>query len=336
MKLKAEKQKFEKGERTMKLKCLGTVIWAVILALTFVGNAGAAFPEKAITVIVGAAPGGSTDMTARMLAKRLTEILKVPVVVENKVGAGGFIAGSAVHQAPPDGYMVGVYASSAFNLAHFLRKPPYDIFKKTPIMSYGIYPFTLAVKADSPLKTFNDFMDYVKKNPGQASLSTSNPDSMENLPIWMLEEKLGVKMKLVPYQGGAPAVAAVLGGHATAFTGVAEAIPHIRDGSMRGLATFLNERMPGLPDIPTLKELGHDIVVESRLAVYGPPAIPPAIVKTLQDAFHKAMDSPDFLKVAKSFEVTVSFQDSVQIDKYHRDLAAMTKPILIKLGKIKE
>lgn len=319
----------------MKLTASAAVFCAVVAALTLAGEAGAAFPEKAITVIVGAPPGGSTDMTSRMLAKRLTEILKVPVLVENKVGAGGFVAGTAVHTAAPDGYTMGVYASSSFNLAHFLRKPPYDIFTKTPIMSYGIYPFTFAVKADSPWKTFKDFLDHVKKNPGQVSLATSNPDSMENLPIWMLEDKLGVKMKLVPYQGGAPAVAAVLGGHADAFTGVGEAIPHIRDGSLRGLATYLGQRMPGLPDLPTLMELGYDVVVESRLALYGPPGMSKEVVKALEEAFHKAMDDPDFLKVAKSFEVTPSFLNGPQLDKYHRDLAAKTKPILVKLGKIK-
>jgi tripartite-type tricarboxylate transporter receptor subunit TctC len=320
----------------MRRRFLGCLIIAVLLATGFFVNAEAAFPDKTITILIAAAPGGSTDLTARMLAKSLTEILKVPVVVENKVGGGGFIAGSALYNAPPDGYTLTVFYSSAFNLAHFLRNPPYDIFKDTPIMSYGIYPFTLAVKADSPYKTFQDFIDYAKAHPGKVSLSTSNPDSMENLPIWMLEEELGLKMKLVPYEGGAPAVAAVLGGHADAFTGVAEAIPHIRDGSMRGLATYLSVRMPGMPDVPTLKELGYNVVVESRLSVYGPPGIPENIVKILEDAFHKAMDGSDFLKICKSFEVTPSFMGGPAVAKYHRDLAAKTKPILIKLGKIKE
>ena len=325
-----------KGGSGMRTRFFGWLIIGAILAMSFVVKAEAAFPDKTITILIAAAPGGSTDLTARMLAKSLTEILKVPVVVENKTGGGGFIAGSALYNAAPDGYTLTVFYSSAFNLAHFLRNPPYDIFKDTPIMSYGIYPFTLAVKADSPWKTFKDFIGYAKANPGKVSLSTSNPDSMENLPIWMLEEELGLKMKLVPYEGGAPAVAAVLGGHADAFTGVAEAIPHIRDGSMRGLATYLSVRMPGLPDVPTLKELGYNVVVESRLSVYGPPGVPKETVKILQDACHKAMESPDFLKVCKSFEVTPSFMDSATIDKYHRDLAAKTKPVLIKLGKIKE
>jgi len=167
-------------------------------------------------------------------------------------------------------------------------------------------------------------------------LATSNPTSMENLPIWMLEEKLGLRMKLVPYDGGAPAVAAVLGGHAHAFTGVAEAIPHIRDGSMRGLATYLSARMPGLPDVPTLKELGYNVVVESRLAVLGPPGVPKETVKIIQDAFKKAMESPDFVKICQGFEVTRSYMDGATMDKYHRELAAQTEKILVKIGKLKK
>ena len=320
----------------MKIRNIGLLLFVVVLVMGFGTTAGAAsFPKKTITIIMSAAAGGSTDMTGRMLAKRMTEILGHPVLVENKSGAGGFIAGNALAAAKPDGYYIGVVVSSAFNMAHFVRNPPYDIHKFTPIMSYGIYPFTFAVKADAPWKTFKDFIEYAKAHPNEVTLSTSSPDSMENLPIWMLEGQLGLKMKLVSYEGGAPACAAVLGGHATAFTGVGEAIPFIRDGSMRGLATYLGQRMPGLPDIPTLKELGYDIVVESRLSVYGPPGIPKDVVKILQDTLHKAMDNEDFKKICRNFEVTPSYLDATQIEKYHSDLAAKTKPILIKLGKIK-
>jgi tripartite-type tricarboxylate transporter receptor subunit TctC len=320
----------------MKIRNIGLLLFVMVLAVGFGTAAGAAsFPTKTITITMPAAAGGSTDMTGRMLAKRMTEILGQPVVVENKAGAGGFLVGNAIAAAKPDGYYIGIEPSSAFNMAHFLRNPPFDIHKFTPIMSYGIYPFTFAVKTDAPWKTFKEFIEYAKTHPNEVTLATSNPDSMENLPIWMLEGLLGLKIKLVSYEGGAPACAAVLGGHATAFTGVGEAIPFIRDGSMRGLATYLGERMSSLPDIPTLKELGYDVVVESRLSVYGPPEMPKDVVKILQDAFHKAMDNEDFRKICKSFEVTPSYLDSAQVEKYHTDLAAKTKPILIKLGKIK-
>jgi len=302
----------------------GSLIWA------------SSFPTKTITVTTSASPGGSTDLTIRMLAKRVTEIIGQPVVVENKVGGGGFIHGAALATAKPDGYYIGILFTSGFTLAHFLRKPPYDIFKNTPIMSYGIYPSEFSVRQDSPWKAFKDFIEYAKAHPNQATVATSKPDSIENLPLWILEDKLGFKIKLVPYESGPPAVAAVLGGHAMAFTGVGTSIPHIREGTMRGLATYLGERIPDLPSIPTLRELGYDITVESRLSLYGPPGIPKDIVKILEDAFHKAMDDKDFKKICSNFGIIPAFLDGVQIDKYHRDLSAKTKPILIKLGMIKD
>ena len=131
-------------------------------------------------------------------------------------------------------------------------------------------------------------------------------------------------------------VAAVLGGHAMAFTGVGTSIPQIREGTMRGLATYLAERMPDLPDIPTLREMGYDIVVESRLCIYGPPGVPNDVVKILEDAFHKAMDDKDLKKICANFELIPSYLDADQIDKHHRDQAAKTQPILKKLGMIKD
>jgi tripartite-type tricarboxylate transporter receptor subunit TctC len=319
----------------MKTRILGLLL-AAILVIGFSVTAGAAtFPTKPITIIHSSAPGGSTDMSIRMLAKRMAVILGQTVVVEPKVGGGGFISGSAISSANPDGYTVGIFFTSNLTMAPFLRKAPYDVFKNTPIMSYAMYPFEFSVRNDSPWKTFKDFIDYAKAHPGQVTVATSKPDSMENLPIWMLEDKLGFKVKLVPSES-VQGVADVLGGHAMAFTGVGTSIPNIRDGSMRGLATYLGERIPGLPDIPTLKEMGYDIVVESRINIYGPPGVPKDVVKILEDAFHKAMDDDDFQKICKNFGIIPSFLDGVQVDKFHRDLAAKTKPFLEKLGMIKK
>jgi tripartite-type tricarboxylate transporter receptor subunit TctC len=319
----------------MKIRIFG-LLFAVILVIGFSATAGAAsFPTKTITIITSGSPGGTADLTGRMLAKKMTEILGQSVIVENKVGGGGFVAGSAVAVAKPDGHTVGIFFTSNFSMAPFLRKAPYDIFKNTPIMSYGMYPFEFSVRNDSPWKTFKDFIEYAKAHPGQATVTTGKPDSMQNLPIWLLEEKFGLKIKLIPSEE-VQGVAAVLGGQAMAFTGVGGSIPFIREGRMRGLATYLGERMPNLPDIPTLKEMGYDIVVESRLSICGPPGVPKDVVKILEDAFHKAMDDNDFKKICKNFEIIPSFLDSDQIDKLHRDAAAQTKPILIKLGMIKD
>jgi tripartite-type tricarboxylate transporter receptor subunit TctC len=313
-----------------------TLALGCLLALWTISEAASVFPSKAISVYCPWAAGGSTDLTMRMLANQATKILGQPVVVVDKAGGGGFIANAEAFKAAPDGYTLVVNASSTLTISPLLRKAPFDPRKMTPILSYGVYPFTLAVKSDAPWKDIKEFVEYMRKKPGEIKMSTSGPDAMENLAMYMLKEQEKLDFKLVPYEGGAPAVAATLGGHVQAFIGVAEAIPHIRDGSMRGLATFLSARMPGMPDIPTLKESGYDVVVESRLAVYGPPGIPQDVVKKLESAFKQSMENEDFKKVCKTFEVTPSFIDSEGIEKYHRDLTTRIKGTLIKIGRIKE
>ncbi len=315
----------------MKIRILG-LFFALIFVISFSATAGAAsFPTKTITIFTSGSPGGTADLPIRMLAKSMTEILGKPVIVENKVGGGGFVGGSALATAKPDGYTLSVFFTSNFTMAPFLRKPPYDIFKNTPIMAYGMYPFELSVRQDSPFKTFKDFIQYAKAHPGQVTVTTAKPDSMQNLPIWMLEEKEGLKIKLVPSEE-APALAAVLGGQAMAITTVGASIPYIREGKMRGLVTYSRERIPSLPNVPTLKEMGYDIVVESSQSVYGPPGVPKDVVKILADALHKAMDDKDFKKVCAGFEFMPTFLDGDQIDKLHRDGAAQTKPVLTRLG----
>jgi tripartite-type tricarboxylate transporter receptor subunit TctC len=159
---------------------------------------------------------------------------------------------------------------------------------------------------------------------------------MENMAMFMLKDQEKLDFDLVPYKGGAPSLAAALGGHTHGFIGVTEAVPHIRDGSMRGLAVFSAERLPGLPEIPTLKESGYDVVIESRQVIYGPPGIPKDIVKRLDETLRKAMDSEDFKKVAKSFELIPSYLDNEDLDRYRRDLSGKIRTILIKVGRIKE
>lgn len=319
----------------------GTKKWVygfiILSVFIFISNGeGATFPTKAINMLIYTAPGGSTDITIRMLSKRATELLGQPMVAENKTAGGGFVAIAEVYNAPPDGYHLCVTASSMVCVEPLLRKAPYDPKKMTPIMSYGVYPFTLAVKTDAPWKTIKEFVEYVRKNPGKVKLSTSRPYSMENFAMFMLQNQEKLDFKLVPYEGGAPAVAAALGGHTDGFIGVSEAIPHIREGKMRGLATFLSERMPGLPDIPTLKESGYNVTVESRLAIYGPPGMPLDLVKKLEEIFKKAMESEDFKKTAKNFEITPSFLDHERAGNYHNEVTEKIRTILIGMGKIKE
>ena len=207
---------------------------AIICAMTVFSEARAAYPEKPITIICPFAAGASYDMTSRVLANTATKLLGQPVVVSNVTGGGGYVANAQLSHAAPDGYTLIVNASSALCLAPHLRKPPFDPWKLTPVMSYGIYPILFAVKADLPWKTFKEFLEYVKKHPGEVKLASPGAiDSMDNLPMLILKYQEKLSLDFVPYEGGAPAAAAVLGGH---VPGMARRRRNDRPYQVRGVA----------------------------------------------------------------------------------------------------
>ena len=168
-------------------------MFVVILFLSLGGiqsGEGASYPEKPITLICPFAAGASYDMTSRAIATAVTKSIGQPVIVMNKVGGGTFVANAEAVNAAPDGYTLIINASSSLCLSPHLRKAPFDPWKLTPIMSYGIYPVIVAVRADSPFKTFKDMVDFIKKKPGELKIATSGgPDVMENLPMYMLQSQ---------------------------------------------------------------------------------------------------------------------------------------------------
>jgi tripartite-type tricarboxylate transporter receptor subunit TctC len=325
----------------MKRKNLGLLIsvaaFVIFFALPSSGKTATDFPKNPINIICTYAPGASYDMSIRVLANGATKALGQPVMVENLAGGGGFVANAKVYNAAPDGYTLILNSSSTLCLAPHLRKAPFDPWKLTPIMSYGIYPILFAVKADSPWNTFKDFIEEVRKRPGEIKLAASGPiDAMDNLPMLILKRQEKLNFDFVPYEGGAPAAAAVLGGHVPGMAGGGGTIVHIKSGALRGLVAFTSKRISGLPDIPTAKELGYDITAESRYAIYGPPGVPKDIVTKLSETFKKAMETEEFKKVAETFKFTISFSDANDLDKYHRDLSAKIRAVLVEIGKIKE
>ncbi len=325
----------------MKRKRVVVSFFAVLigcfLALPYTGGATTDFPKKPITIICTYAPGASYDMSIRVIANSATKAFGQPVIVENLAGGGGFVANAKAYNTAPDGYTLILNASSTLCLAPHLRKAPFDPWKLTPIMSYGIYPVLFAVKADSPWKTFKDFVEDVRKRPGEIKLASSGPiDAMDNLPMLILKSQQKLSYDFVPYEGGAPASAAVLGGHVPGMAGGGGTIVHIKSGGLRGLVAFTSQRISGLPDIPTAKELGYDITTESRYAIYGPPGMQKEIVAKLAETFKKAMESEEFKKVADTFKFTIAYSGPEELDKYHRDLSAKIRNILVEIGKVKD
>lgn len=322
----------------MKARYLALLVCLFVLFFGFKLPAeGAAFPARPIGLVIATAPGASADLTARMLAKSATEQLGKQVIPENNTGGGGFTPMAKLYNAKPDGYNLGVFAFSLVCLEPLLRKAPFDPEKFTPILTYGAYTFMLAVKAEAPWKTMKELVEYMRKNPGKIKLSTTRPYSLPNFSMFILKDEEKLDFGLVPFEGGAPALASTLGGHTDGILSAGSANPYIKEGKMRALANLGSERSPAFPDVPTLKEQGYDVPgVQSNLAIYGPPGLPKDIAKKLEATFHKATETKEFVGVAKGFELNTFFWNGEKTHAYYQDMRPKLKNILLKLGKIKE
>ena len=239
----------------LKLAVLGAVVaTAAPVALA----QGDGYPNKPLRIIVGFAPGGSNDIVARLLAEKLTRSLGQPAVVENKPGAGGAVAATFVKSQPADGYTLMVGASGAMVVGPAIGGAPatYDTLADfEPISILGTFPLVLVVNAESPHKTLKDLVAWSKANPANANYASASPTF--TLAAELLKLRTGATMQRVSYRGTNDVVVAVLGNQVTAaMTDTLPAIPMLKDGKLRALAVTSTQRLPELPDVPTMAEAG--------------------------------------------------------------------------------
>ena len=260
------------------------------------------YPTKPINFLIGYPAGGTTDVCARPLVAAASKILGQPIVVVNKPGGASAVAVATLKNEKPDGYTIGILPSGAV-LSQHMRKVPYDSANDfTPIMQYAIYLYGLVVRPDSPWKTFPEFIDYAKANPGKIRYSTAGPGTPQHLVMERLAVKEKIKWTHIPFEGGAPAVSALLGGHVEACSQTTEWKPHVEAGRLKLLTVYGEKRMIDFPNVPTLLELGFGISAPSLISIIGPKALSPQVVEALHGAFKKAMDDPDFIKVGRQMD----------------------------------
>jgi tripartite-type tricarboxylate transporter receptor subunit TctC len=252
-----------------------TVAAAAALAL-LAGPALAWEPEKPIRIIVGYSAGGGTDVVARTVASAAQPIFPVPLVVENRVGASGTLAADFVANAPADGYTLLVAGGSESTSVPHHREVSYDAIEDfRPIIRITRYPIIIATRTDSGYDSIDALMEAARADPGALSFASSGPGSLYHSAMLALIERGGVEMKHVPYQGGAPAVAALLGGHVDGTPAAPNEIQAQYDaGEVQLLAVASDERYAGLPDVPTLKELGYDMSIENMKGFVAPAGLP--------------------------------------------------------------
>ena len=295
------------------------------------------FPTKAIQLIVPYAAGGGTDAVARGLAKSAEPILKQPVTVVNKVGANGATGMTDGFNAAPDGYTVTMIT------VELVMNPVMGAVTWNPndfkaIMLLNSDASALTVKADSPYKTFEDFIKAAKENPGKLKVGANAPGAIWHLSALNLQEKAGVKFNIMPYPGGAaPAVTDLLGGHIDAVTvSAAEVSQHVKAGKLKLLAILAKDRIKAYPDVPTAKEKGVDVNIMTWRGLGVPNKTPDAVVKTLHDSFKQAIEDPKFKEFMEKGNFGIAYMSSADYQKFIAEQSVLYKDLMTKAGVAKK
>ena len=254
-----------------------------------------AFPNKPIKIVVPFPAGSATDAIARVIGASVSSAIGQPVLVENKAGADGAIAGAEVVRAAPDGYTVMMATNSPMAAAPAMRKnPPYDpLTDFTPISEIGRYTFFIVVHPSVPAKTVAELVALAKARPGELNYATGNTTGIVSSALF--NALGGVRMTHVPYKSEPQALTDLVGGRVQVmFVSSGTSLPHIREGRLRALAVTLDRRSPSLPEVPTIAEAGMpQFKLTSWAAVFGPAKIPRDIVERLNREFVAAIGRPD-------------------------------------------
>ena len=312
------------------------VLLVILLAFVMgIRSSGAQdWPSKPIQIIVGFPPGGSTDLVSRALGESISRTLATPVIIENKPGGPGTLALGIVAKAKPDGYTLGPASCSAFTEKPFFMKLPFDpVNGFTFICQVFNYGYGFVVRSDAPWKTFPEFVEAAKKQPGKISVSMSGLGSTMHVALAKLEQKIpGFKLKPVPFKGGMEAVTALMGGHVDSCFQTQEWKPFVDSGKLRLLAVPAKERLNDYPNVPTWLDLGYGVYGESPGAYLAPAGLSEKIREKLEQTFKSGMEDPAFKTAIKNFSLVESYKPGKVI---YAELMKMYEENKIIIPKLK-
>lgn len=303
--------------------------WAVLVCAPAVVSAAMAanYPQNPISLVVGYGAGGGTDVCNRALALDVAKHIGQPLVVENRPGAGSSLSVSYIIRQRPDGYSIASLSTGGLLNQVLTPSIKYDVTTDlTPIAMVAQYQVGLLVRADSPYQSLRDLIK-ASKEKGEMSYSTAGIGTPQHLTSERLAQQIKTKWTHVPYKSGPEAITALMRGDVDFMAQTAEWVPYVRDGRLRLLAVYTDERMKGF-DAPTLKELGYDLVAPSLLGIAGPKNIDPAIVEKLQQAFARATQTPEFANCADQFGLKVDFRNAQDFGAYLKNTLTNWRPLL--------
>lgn len=283
-------------------------------------RAQSGFPNRPIKLVIPWPPGASADAFLRVMAEQTGKRLGQSMVPDNKPGANASLSGVALKDAKPDGYTLGQIHTGTFRAALMADKPPYDpLVDFTFIIQLSGSVHGIVVRADSPWKTFEEFIAEAKAKPGKLTYGTFGQASIQNLVMVDLQQRLVVEMTHVPYKGGGELYNGLLGSQIDAIADASGWIPLVQGGKFRLLVVWGSRRLPLFPDVRTLQEAGIDLVVNSPYGVCGPRGMEPAVVTKLHDAMKDALFSPEVQAVMATFNMPTLYLDTAAYDKAARE-----------------
>ncbi len=314
---------------TRRALCAALALGALACAAT-PALAQKAYPNKPITLFVPFPPGSATDSMMRAMGPALAKQLGQTVVIENKPGASGTMAAAMLAQSKQaDGYQLAVTPATLFKVPH-LQKVPYNpMTDLTYIVAFASYTYGLVVPGDKPWKTLKDFTAAAKAANPPLSIATTGSGSSGHAATVLLAKHTDVKLQSVPFKGGSEVLQAFIGNHVQGVIdgGWAQAV---RQGKGRALVTFSEKRL--MPDVPTARELGIDVVTYSPIGLVGPKGMDPKLVQTIQDAVKAAMNDAGFKKALETYDLGDTYMDSAEYRKVADRLWVSERKNLEMLG----
>jgi len=313
------------------------IVLFVISSMVWASIAGAQdYPTKRLTYIICFNPGGESDITARFQEQPLKKFFGQDVIITYKVGGGGALGWSELVQAKPDGYTI-----AGHNLPHTILQPMemdnagYKSLDLKQIYFFESTPNVLMVRNDSPYKTLKDFIEEAKKNPGSFTVGGSGSSSANDLGTAMLNKAAGIQLTYVPFGGTGSAVPALLGNHVTALMSYSPMVVQYRE-KFRFLAIASEKRMEIIPDVPTFREQGYDIVEGAYRGVAAPPGTPDNIIKYLADCFDKVMKDPEVKKKMDQNGFKTEFMGPEESLALVKKKTVEYETLLKELGRLKK
>lgn len=279
-----------------------------VVTLTGASHAQAEFPERPITMIVAYSAGGGTDVAARSLAPFIETYLGGSITVVNKPGAGGEVGFTEISQAEPDGYTIGFLNTPNLVTIPIERDTRYELENFSPIANVVDDPGGFHVRQESEFQTLEALIAYAKENPNAVTFGTTGIGSDDHLAALALQRQAGIEMTHVPFPGASAVRAALLGGHITlGVFNMGEAVSYAEEGLIRSLGQMAEERWSEMPEVPTFREQGYDIVQGSTRGIGAPAGVPEEILQQVAAAIEKAINDPEFQKVAAEQSLPLRF-----------------------------